>query len=862
MSAFVGTLQGGVYASEDFTELNETWQAINAGLPTLDLRELQVDQDCETLYCLTNTTENVYRQIYPGSWTLILSQAAVRVALLQPTARIVSISVDPLVTGALYVLVGWIGVGGGVYMYKSYDYGNTFVVETVFFDGITTVQDILNIGAYGGVIGVTFTKLAGAKHFLRRSTDGGAIWTESVDFGFGVAIVSPVIIPLFGTDTYSRGHVPSDFFLRDLVRIDALGAGITLQDGLDILPDRRQAMWFSQMLPGNHLLLNNARLFETVDSWANVVNPAPVAIVPSVQEIIHYALNEQEFIMGKAAGVNAGTPNHIYTYDRATATLTAKSGPQSGAAPFADSIPWTAGGICFNGIQFCVRTLAEFSRGVGAMAGRVLQSNEGHTVYARPSWGFDPFEWLGECSRLDSISAEQGDLSPQHCIDPRTGRTYVRGTTRANPGLVTSSMISKARLRNFMIDNIRACAHDFDMHIACKNLDDPEGWEEIVRLCRGVIVTPELSGFDPTADGKDRLATDPITALAWHKIYRVNVEIYEPSEAVSWIDVDTCHGDICGGLFCGPFEGERFAAVSTLESGLSPYLKVVDFDRAQNRTITTYQLTEWTTDGANAVLCLGDYIFIVSDGEALPILRSKDGGATRVALAGNADMAGNPPTCIDGVNLAQLIIGGQNGYIYISYDQGSTWQTASAGVATVENINKVMISRDDPSVVYAVGANNALIKSEDGGRHWFALTGPSPTDNLTALDVYSPYDVRVGNDDGELWETDDGGETWAQSTQPVVTAGAVIRDITHCGCRVSYMALADTTVVSFAADTEQRLYRNVKEGTHWETPNGGELAVPSAGLEPYAVACSDSGNLALLVGGNNTDDGFWAFAEK
>ena len=495
------------------------------------------------------------------------------------------------------------------------------------------------------------------------------------------------------------------------------------------------------------------------------------------------------------------------------------------------------------------------------MPGSIMKTTTGQTVYARNHFGFDPFEWLGPCARIEAISREQGDLSATHCIDPRSGQIVVSGVTRSAPGLVSTTIAMKERQMQFIADQLEACAHDFDRHTACKDMDNPLAWDEILRVCGGVVTTPEHGGTEYEGDEEDMIVSMPVSALDYHKIYRVSVEVTEPTEAVSWVDVDVCHGDLCAGA-CGPGEFCTFATVSTLEAAGSPWLKKLTFDANGAVTTTTYELTEWTTDGANAVLCLGDYVFIVSDGEALPLLRSRDGGATRTAIAGNADFVGNPPTCIDGIDLSQLIIGGENGYIYASYDGGDTWVTVSAGTATVEDLTRIMICRDDPTVVYAIGANNAFVKSENGGRNWVAVTGPSAGDGLTALDVYNAYDVRVGNDDGELWETEDGGDTWTQSSAPEVGTGAVIRDITHCGCRVSFLALADTSVVSFGVDTEQRLYRNVKEGSYWEIPTGGELAVPARGNTPQAVACCQNGNQGVLVGGNGTDDGFIAIINK
>ncbi len=490
------------------------------------------------------------------------------------------------------------------------------------------------------------------------------------------------------------------------------------------------------------------------------------------------------------------------------------------------------------------------------MAGKVMKINEGNALYVKEHFGFDPFQYAGECARIEAISREQGDLSPQHCMDPRTGKQTVSGVSRAAPGLAKTSVAMKERQRQYLADDLEKCRWDFDRRSHCDRLDDPNGWEEILRVCDGVVVTPEHAGMDYEGDGGDMMVNMPVTALDYAKIYRVSAQVCAPALAVTWVDVVACNGNGCRS--CGPATGCRFAAVSTLLAAGSPYLKIFE---VVGRTITltaTHELTEWTVDGANAVLCLSDYVFIVSDGEALPILRSRDGGATRVALAGNADMAAHPPRAIEALGLGLILVGGEDGYIYMSTDQGDSFSTVSAGAATTQNINKIKICTEDPSVVYAVGASNALIKSEDGGYTWYALTGPSAGDALIDIEVYNALDILIINDDAELWQSEDGGETFTQQSDlEGISVTPVGVGIAACGCTVGtgFVVEADS-VTSFVPARGMRVFRNVNSGSHWREIQGSPLAV-AVGNYPRAVACCNE-NLALVVGGNGTDEGFYA----
>lgn len=130
------------------------------------------------------------------------------------------------------------------------------------------------------------------------------------------------------------------------------------------------------------------------------------------------------------------------------------------------------------------------------------------------------------------------------------------------------------------------------------------------------------------------------------------------------------------------------------------------------------------------------------------------------------------------------------GYIFKSTNGGGSWTVQDAGVATVENLNAVQFAPGSKSIGYAAGANNAVLKTIDGGVTWSALTGPSgqTTDAVLALAVLNKNVVMLGYDDGTLWRTANGGLTWTQITGWTGTGVGDIQSLSFVNELVGFMA--------------------------------------------------------------------------
>jgi photosystem II stability/assembly factor-like uncharacterized protein len=162
--------------------------------------------------------------------------------------------------------------------------------------------------------------------------------------------------------------------------------------------------------------------------------------------------------------------------------------------------------------------------------------------------------------------------------------------------------------------------------------------------------------------------------------------------------------------------------------------------------------------------------------EASGLLRSDDGGATWAAVNDGLDRDCHATTFLPGkpkVVLASTATG-----VYRSQDGGRTFAPSSDGMRH-RYVTSVVQHLDRPEVAYAAasecgptasagrpeGAGGACYRSDDGGRSWLRLSGGLPEVMRPALtcaagDPGDPDSFYVGTNDGSVWLSEDGGESF------------------------------------------------------------------------------------------------------
>lgn len=317
------------------------------------------------------------------------------------------------------------------------------------------------------------------------------------------------------------------------------------------------------------------------------------------------------------------------------------------------------------------------------------------------------------------------------------------------------------------------------------------------------------------------------------------------NHSVHPIDVDVCRPETCPG--CDPQEDCVLALVTNKMTATGPpFLHINKHGGDLDRWQTGITLTNWATAGEEptSVLCLGDFIMVTSNA-ASAVYYTDDLGVTLVENVEASWTAG--PNSSDAIDQSFIVMVHDSGHISGSYDAARTWEWLEDGNVTDVTLNRVMIARDNPQVIFAIGARNTVEKSENGGQNWFTLSGPgAAADSLTAIWVKDQFHVLVMNDDADVFETSDGGETWEQQEvlPNLLGSGVVGRDMMGCGCDGVWAIVGHSG--AYGTITYHRIYRNVDGGAsgRWFVPEN----VQTPTREPRGIACCDI-NRAIVVGG-------------
>jgi len=469
------------------------------------------------------------------------------------------------------------------------------------------------------------------------------------------------------------------------------------------------------------------------------------------------------------------------------------------------------------------------------------------TIWIQKHGNFDSFAWLGGCAKVDEGTYSLGDMTITQKQNPRGG--IMRDSVLVGPpGEATNTLTIKRIHGDRKRADLMNCFWNIDQRTNCKDRDDWNGWTEIIRLCQGKATERGNPGTAYDGDNTEQVFTFPWKALSLVDVWRVVGEIETSAIAAAqmFTAVTTCQPERCADN-CDDQGDCVVVAVTESKAILTPYL-AVNLAGGALGSWTQTAIAGWgPTHHALDVACAGSLIVAVSNVGA-NTMHTQDYGVTQVHTT-STDMTAHNPNCVDMIDQTFIVVGGDDAYMFASYDQATTWQTLDAGNAATDHITAVMIARDDPGVIYAVSsADDVCIKTENSGRTWYAVATTGTAGGLTALLVKNRNHVLVGTDKGELFETTDGGATWTEQTVLTGLTAKVttrIMSITDCGC-------GDLALVTYdSAETESFFFRNVDGGASgkWFQPT--DMEDVAADYSYQSVTCCGSSHF-IAVGGDTT----------
>jgi PKD repeat protein len=226
------------------------------------------------------------------------------------------------------------------------------------------------------------------------------------------------------------------------------------------------------------------------------------------------------------------------------------------------------------------------------------------------------------------------------------------------------------------------------------------------------------------------------------------------------------------------------------------------------------------------------------------IIKSIDGGDTWSQIVGGANTPGFEAICFTSTEVGY--VAGWDGYFAKTIDGGQTWQTISAGfdnwffmdieffnenngaalanlnsgasgvyitdnageswvAATGINQNIQDLAYANESTVWAVGADEKISKSSDGGLSFSQVYAGTPSRFFIGCDFDKNYGV-IGGEDGKIFSTADGGNTW----NTFATGYENFQGI--------HVFENDS---AYVGGTDENIYKSLNWGDNWEIEEDG-----------------------------------------
>lgn len=467
-------------------------------------------------------------------------------------------------------------------------------------------------------------------------------------------------------------------------------------------------------------------------------------------------------------------------------------------------------------------------------------------------------------ARADVPNWDFGEPTPIWIPDPGRYRKFVNaGKIQGDVSLPTLSVMwyYLANAQSVLDRYVKSrCPHDLHIHMGeCQRPDDFMAFDKVL-IVEGALPTSwttdnPLGALAP--DGRNSIQEEvPFTGDHMYHVYPMQYSQQAEAEVVQEIvGIVICDAVQCGA--CGiQSNGYDKVFAITLTAGGSPGLsaELIFTDDGGDTWQDTLIDTLAANEDPNDLVCVGVNLVVISeDSESIhyaPLADILEGTETWTEVS-TGFVAGNGPLAIHSESPCHTWIVGENGYVYFTTDPtiGVT-EVQDAGVATSENLND--IHAFDIQNLVAVGDNNAVLVTTNGGQTWTSILGPNPGVNLNTVFLRGRDEWMIGDAGGQLWYTVDGGVNWVEKTFPGSGAG-VVRDIKFSSKNVGFMSHDTITPAG-------RILRTIDGGNQWAVEPMNNLTFP-ANDRINAIAVTEE-EVNVIYGGGLEDNGTDGFVFK
>jgi photosystem II stability/assembly factor-like uncharacterized protein len=460
------------------------------------------------------------------------------------------------------------------------------------------------------------------------------------------------------------------------------------------------------------------------------------------------------------------------------------------------------------------------------------------------------------CLSLDGPTQDLGTPDPVYCPSSNQRNAWdIVDSVPKVPALGTTDFTQ--RMDRFLKDvwwELKRKGCNFNLQAVVSKCDRPDDftkWDAKLLLRDARLTNLKMGALNPLS-GDDNAPIDIQGSLIFREMTPINSIQFEEvagatvvAEVLDGIFYDVVSCGDCGSVSDGCQKLYWLTRANPGSPGLSSQI-VYSLDGGA--TWATIDINALGGVSGNRIAAVGGMLVVVSEakgGHVYSPFASIDAGTIDWTLVTTGYVAAKSPRAIYSKSTNETYIAAVGGYIYFMSDPTLAVTVLTDGSVTTQNLNDI---HGFGRTVVAVGASNAVLKSDNAGETFSLITGPAVGANLTAIWCMSKNVWFIGTGGGALYYTVNGGSTW---TQISFGGATVINDIKFENDTIGYMA-AEVAGVA-------RVYRTSDSGHSWAYSAPAISGLPTA-LRINAVA--PCGVNEVAVGGlKTTDDGIIAIAQ-
>ena len=391
-----------------------------------------------------------------------------------------------------------------------------------------------------------------------------------------------------------------------------------------------------------------------------------------------------------------------------------------------------------------------------------LNTRQG-ALWVQPGGPNTPVYFLG-CHDLGDIAEPAGSLDLLRCMDKRGGWRTV-GALQSPPDPVSTSIENMTFLARDWLERLNCEFTLYAFHRSGGEADIFANYARarILNKCRVTTLTDKQIVHHE----EEQSSSQSRDIEAWPPVYRTGEltarrestsETLALNDVVAYSPLDCEAGVVPGDKVVAGADSSSYSGnvLQTLDAGANWAALATDpFGAGKNiQSLVSFPISDTVTRFLAAQTAVG--------GAQGKVAYSDDNGATWTNVNIGGATAGHGAVdsgALFALDQSHIWLVSAEGYIYFSSDGGASWTAQTDGDLTTEDFHGVSFADENTGMAVATG--DVVLFTSDGGTTWEAAESTGSGDVLNCVAPSGNF-WWVGTAGGDLYYSRDEGESWTQ----------------------------------------------------------------------------------------------------